>query len=160
MEPLWVTPPPLMATPCWTLDGLSIVMVTLPDLAESVVLSNLRAPLESAETLRPLEAPAPLEGELPVEVGAAGVVLGVVVVLLLLLDPHPATANATTPAATANVVFIDPSAFESYGFLRERGGARFYAQDYEGPNLISPFITLWPTCAAGGWARRSTLRRW
>src|SRR3954454_1353093 len=107
-EPSLSMPLPVTPTPCGTLDGLSIVMVTLPAFALSVLLSNFSAPLGSAASLRFGEAPAPPElvVELPVDAGA-GVLLVVEVVELLLLDPQPATPSATTPAATANVVFID-----------------------------------------------------
>src|SRR5690349_10731774 len=96
--PVWLTPLPSIATPCGTADGLSIVIVTLPAFALSDDLSNLRAPLGSAESLRlPLEAPAPelLLGWVLVVAGAAVVD---VVLLLLLLLPHPATARAAASA--------------------------------------------------------------
>jgi hypothetical protein len=77
--------------PCGTDDGLSIVIVTVPALAESDDLSNLRLPLGSALRLRfePLAA-------------GAGVLAGAGVELapeeLLPPPPQPAAARAVAAA--------------------------------------------------------------
>src|SRR3954453_14733545 len=101
VEPFLSTPLPSTAIACGTGDGLSIVIVTLPALPSSVVLSNLSWPLSSAASCR-FDPPPP-----PLALGAGGgagfwaVVLLVAellepVSLLLSLLPQPATAKAAT----------------------------------------------------------------
>jgi hypothetical protein len=74
---------------------LSIVIVTLPALAESDDLSNLRLPLGSAARL----SCVPPDEEPPDDAGAGVVLAGVVFAEVLPPPPpHPAAARAATAA--------------------------------------------------------------
>src|SRR4051794_9960968 len=92
VSPFLSTPLPSTAIACWTGEGLSIVMVTLPALALSDDLSNLSWPLESAATWRLVDAPPP-----PLDGAGAGVEEAPVSVEALVSDllslPQPATAS-------------------------------------------------------------------
>ena len=66
--PFFSTPPPSTSTACGTLEVLVMTIVTLPDLADSDVLSNLSAPPGSAAIFRTLPPP---------EVAAAAAARGV-----------------------------------------------------------------------------------
>src|SRR3954453_11840684 len=113
--PLLFAPPPLTATPCGTDDGLSIVIVTLPALADSELLSNFSAPLGSAARLRLELAAAPPPDEVepvaPVEPGApVAPVLPLAAGAELVLDkpppppPQPANARAAMVAPRTSSV--------------------------------------------------------
>src|SRR5689334_13206561 len=88
-----------MEMPCCTGNGLLMSMVTLPDFALSELLSNLNAPLGSAESLSVVPPPPDVVGVVLVVAVAAGVVD--VLLLLFLLLPQPATASTATRARAA-----------------------------------------------------------
>src|SRR4051812_49860739 len=99
------TPLPSTATACATGDGLSIVMVTLPAFALSLLLSNLSCPLGSALSFRLLDAPPPPPPDPLVLGGVAGVVEAVLSLARgelaeLGVSSLPQTAPAKAPAAS------------------------------------------------------------
>src|SRR4051812_13213106 len=137
VAPSLSTPLPSTATACATGDGLSIVIVTLPALALSVVLSNLSWPLGSAASLSLLDAPPPDALPPPEPLVLGGGVWAAVVVSLeeppeleLSSLPHPATAKAATAAqsAAAGVTFsfIGLSSVVGSGFTYGRPCRRWF----------------------------------
>src|SRR5882724_4261802 len=113
--PSMSTPLPSTAIACGTGAGLFIVMVTLPAVASSLALSNLSAPLGSADSLRSL-APPPDAPPLPVvsvdvvSVVAGGGAAALVSLVAELLDelslllPQPVTTRAPAAIVASMIV--------------------------------------------------------